>query len=151
MIKFLSKLPLFKLVYRQGGIDSFALAQKDILETMADDLDKRANELVDDKISLLLSAVDSKRIATFNEKTKQYFIGGELATNEQLAVLKQEADMIKTLSIWPILIETPKELAEQSMFVKGETLADLQKGRSMLYTIATQQKIVELFSGYTHR
>ncbi len=151
MIKFLSKLPLFKLVYRQGGIDSFALAQKDILDSMPDDLDKRANELIDSRLAELLSPIDHTHIATFNEKTKQYYIGSELADDAFLSNLKQEADMLKSFNLWKIIQETPKELAQRAMFVAGESVDDMKKGRSMLYTLDSQKRIVEMFSGYQQK
>ena len=34
------------------------------------------------------------------------------------------------------------------MFVAGESLDDMKKGRSILYTLASQQKIVDILKSY---
>lgn len=149
MIKFLSKLPLFKQVYRQGGIDSFALAQKDVLETMRDDLDKQAEELAKKKLNDLLSVVDVNKIVTVDKARGIVFIGGIKAEAGRLANLKSEAEFLLESDLWHLIHETPKELASRAMFVNGETLADLQKGKSMLYTLSTQKNIIETFKSYT--
>ncbi len=94
MIKWLCTLPFLKEIYRQGGIDSFHLAHKDIRETMRDDLDKQAEILAKKKLEDLLSVVDERKIITFNEREKSVYIGGLRATAEQLANLKQEAEAI---------------------------------------------------------
>lgn len=149
MIKFLLKLPLFKEVYRQGGIDSFALAQKDILETMRDDLDKQAEELAKKKLNDLLSVVDVNKIVTLDKTHGIVYIGGVKAEAGRLANLKAEAEFILESDLWHLIHETPKELASRAMFVNGETLADLQKGKSMLYTLSTQKNIVDTLKSFT--
>jgi hypothetical protein len=151
IINFLKRLPIFKQVYRQGGIDSFALAQKDILETMRDDLDKQAEELAKQKLNDLLSVVDAHKIVTLDKTHGIVFIGGIKAEAGRLANLRSEAEFILESDIWQLLYETPKELASRAMFVNGESLADLQKGKSMLYTLATQKNIIETFKGYVDK
>ena len=136
---------------RQGSMDAFEKAHADLMETRKDDIEERAKELVEERIAALLSPVDPKHIATYNEKTKQYYIGGELADDALLANLKQEADFLKETNLWKVLHETPKELAQKAMFVAGDSLDDMKKGRSMLYTLDTQKKIVDMFSGYQQR
>ena len=147
-MNFLKKLPLFKQVYRQGGIDSFALAQKDILETMRDDLDKQAQELAKKMLNDLLSIVDVTKIVTLDKAHGIIYIGGEKATEGRLSNLKSEAEFFLESDLWNLIYETPKELASRSMFVNGETLADLQKGKSMLYTLSTQKNIIDTLKGY---
>lgn len=148
MIKFLSKLPLFRAVYRQGGIDSFHLAHEDIRLTMRDDLDKQAEELVKDKLSKLLSVVDQRQIVTFSERMKAVFIGGIQATPEELVSLKAEAEMLSQLRLWQLLYETPKELAQRAMFMAGESIDDMKKGRAILYTLDTQRRIIDTLKSY---
>lgn len=134
--------------YKKGGIDSFPLAQKDILETMRDDLDKKAEELAKEKLMQLLSIVDENKIVTFNEKVGAVFIGGERATEGQLLNLKQEAEALMKFDLWALIYETPKKLAHLAMFVSGESVDDMKKGRSMLYTLSTQKRIIETFKAY---
>lgn len=148
LVKWLSNKPLFRDVYKQGGVDSFPLAQKDILETMADDLDKKAEELAKVKLNDLLSLVDSKSLVTLEKTRGLVFIGGERADENRLNNLKNEALFFMESDLWRLIYETPKELAQRAMFVAGESLDDLKKGRSMLYTLASQKKIIETFLSF---
>ena len=148
MISWLSTLPLFSRIYRQGGIDSFALAQKDILETMQDDLEKRADILAQEKVAKLLSNVDLGHIVKYDKSGRQIFIGEERATESQLANLKSEAEMIVSTNLWKLLHETPKELAQRALFMSGHTLDEMVKGRAILYTLATQETILNTFKSY---
>ena len=132
---------------KQGGIEAFPLAQKDILETMRDDLDKQAEELAKKKLNDLLSVVDQNGIVSITKQGVIY-IGMERPDEGRLANLKAEAEFLMQSDIWKLLQETPKKLAEQSMFVAGETIDDMKKGRSILYTLSSQQKIVDILKSY---
>lgn len=138
-------------VLRAGSIDAFHKAHADIRETMADDLDKKADELARDKLSKLLSVVDERMVATFSSTQKKVFIGGVEADAAQLGNLKAEAELLVASSLWPILYETPKRLAMKSMFESGESIDDMKKGRSVLYTLETQKKIIDMLKSYEPR
>lgn len=143
MKSWLLQTRLFSWAYRQGGIDSFPLAQKDILETMADDLEKRANELADNKLKELLSIVDISHVIEI--KGRQVFIGGELADQTKIANLKAEADFFTASELWKLLNETLKEDAQKTMFTVGEdAVKQLATGRTILYTLSLQRKVVDL-------
>lgn len=129
--------------YRRGGIDSFPLAQKDILETMRDDLDKQADLLAEEKLAKLLSPVDPNKILTFNDKTKQIYIGGVLSEDVQLKNLKSEADALASFALWDLLHNSIKSLAEKALFIEGDNLDTMKKGRTMLFTLSTQKKILD--------
>lgn len=145
MKDYLLKTKLFAWAYRQGGIDSFTLAQKDILETMRDDLDKQAEELADEKLAKMLSIVDEKMIVSAS-KTGTLLIGGERPDDARIANLKADADFLVESDIWKLLYETPKALSEKAMFCDdGKLDTQLLKGRAILYTLATQKKIVDIF------
>ncbi len=77
------------------------------------------------------------------------FIGGVKAEPMQLQNLKAEAEFLLNSSLWSILHETPKELAHRAMFVAGESLADMAKGRTVLYTLNTQKRILDMLMTYT--
>lgn len=145
MIKWLSKFPLLKEIYRQGGIDSFALAQRDILETMRDDLEKQAEELSKVKLAQLLSPVDLNQIVKYDKTGRLIYIGSETADEGRLGNLKSEAEMIFATNLWKLLTETPKELAQRAMFIAGDSIHDMTKGRAILYTISTQENILNTF------
>ncbi len=148
MIKWLSTLPLLKEIYRQGGIDSFPLAHKDIMETFQGDVEKRAEELAKEKLMAMLSIVDERSIVTFNEQQKAVFIGGVRCEPNQLASLKAEAIYFLNSDLWKLVHETPKELAMRAMFVSGDSIESMAKGRSILYTLATQKRILDTFKSY---
>lgn len=133
--------------YRDRAINEerpriFSLAQKDILETLANDTDKQAELLAQKKLKDLLSLIDEKDVISI--RGKQVLIGGEQLNDSQLANLRSEVEFLKASHIWTILNETPKKLAEQAMFVDdGKIENQLLKGRAILYTLATQKKILE--------
>jgi hypothetical protein len=133
--------------YKSGGVASFPLAQKDILETMRDDIDKQAEELAKKKLNDILSPIDMNAIASITQQGVIY-IGGTHPDDGRLTNLKAEAEFLMQSDIWQLLQETPKMLAEKAMFVSGEGLDDLKKGRSILYTLASQKKIVDLLKSY---
>ncbi len=135
---------------RQGAIDAFPLAQKDVLETMRDDIDEQAEELAKAKLAALLSPVDlSKIIAVTAQGVVK--IGGDKADEITLSNLKAEAEFFLQSELWHLIHETPKELAQRSMFVAGESLADMQRGKSILYCLSAQDNIVKVLSSYGKR
>lgn len=141
-----------KAEYRQGGIDSFPLAEKDILETMRDDLDKKADELAREKLSKLLSVIDEKLIVSFSEKLKAVFIGNERCDDSRLASLKAEAEYFLSSDLWKILNETPKRLAQKALFEDdGDSKVVHTKGRAILYTLDTQKRILETFKSFVKK
>ncbi len=150
MIKWLCTLPLLKEIYRQGGVDSFQHAREDVLEMFDYDVEKRAEELAKEKLEALLAVVDERKIISFSEREKAVYIGGERVTDpKMLSNLKSEADAIVNFDLWQVLTETPKRLAQKALFEddgKSEILH--AKGRSILYMLDTQQKIIKILRSY---
>lgn len=136
---------------RQGSIDAFEKAVEDLKETNVYETDKLATEIAEKKLNDLLSPVDLRKIVTLDKQRGIVFIGGEKAEDGRLSNLKSEAEFLLNSDIWALLSETPKELASRAMFVSGETLADLQKGKSILYMLSTQKNIIETLKGYIQR
>ncbi len=133
---------------RQGNIDAFVLAHKDILDTMQDDLNAQAEVLAKEKVATLLSVVDPTHIISWDKRTGIVKIGGERATEGQLGNLKSEAEYLSMSNLWKILYESPKQLAYINMFKEGDSIEFMRKGRSMLFTLETQKEIVELLKSY---
>ena len=131
-------------LYRKAFND----AREDLEETRLDDVEKRAIELAEKKLLGMLSVVDPNFIVTVDPTNGFVFIGGKKADAIQLNNLRSEAELLTAGTLWKLLYETPNKLAQDSMFVKGETLADMQKGKSMLYTLSTQKKIIDTFLSY---
>ncbi len=85
---------------------------------------------------------------TIDKQKGIIYVGGERIDVARLANLKAEADFFLASDLWTLLYETPKELAQRAMFVNGESLVDMQKGKSMLYTLSTQKNILETFKSF---
>jgi hypothetical protein len=144
-------LSFVKQALLDAEIEAFPKAQKDILETMRDELDEKAEELSKEKLSKLLSPVDLRSVVTLDKVHGVVFIGGERATEGRLNNLKNEAEFFEQSDLWKLIHETPKELAQRSMFVGSlgqEVKEELSKGRSMLYTLSQQQNIVDVFKSF---
>ena len=137
MIKFLSKLPVFKQVYQLGAVDYSPY--KDW---------KKIDERAEKKLNDLLSTVDMKSIVSLDKTHGIVYIGGERADEARLSNLKAEAEFFVQSELWHLIQETPKELAQRQMFVNSESLDDLRKGKSMLYLLSQQQNVINLFKGY---
>lgn len=141
-------LPFVTKAIREAEIQAFPKAQKDILETMNDEVDKKAEELAQVKLASLLSNVDLSKLFTMDKKTGLFYIGGKTADDRRLSNLKNEAEFLLQSDLWQVMYETTKELASRQMFVAGESLADMQKGKSILYTLDSQKKLVEKLGSY---
>lgn len=104
---------------------------------------------VDKRMNELLSPIDHKRIVTLDSKAGAIYIGGNRADEGRLLNLKQEAEALERFDLWGIIHETPKELAQRAMFVAGDSIEEMRKGRAMLYTLDTQRRILDTFKSYT--
>ncbi len=97
----------------------------------------------------LLSIVDEKMVVTFDPKSGAVYIGGERADAAKLNNLKQEAEFFMQSDLWKIINESVKELAHRAMFnADGDLEKLLLKGRSMLYLLDTQKRIVTTFKSF---
>lgn len=141
----LLKLWPLSWAYRQGGIDSFPLASKDIWETMKDEVEKRGKDHAKVLLNDLLSPINWDAVVTVDSKRGIILVGGEQLDDSKLNNLKSEAEFFMASDLWKILGETPKALAERSMFIEGDSVDFLKKGRSMLYTLSSQQKVIDTF------
>ncbi len=111
---------------------------------------KPLKEQVEQRLIEMLSPVDWRLVVSQHETNKKLiYVGGELLDASRMANLQSEADFLVNSEIWKLLNETPKALAEKAMFVNGETFDDIKKGRAMLFHLANQKKIVDLFRTYT--
>jgi hypothetical protein len=109
---------------------------------------KSIDDLANEKLASLLSIVDPAKIVTVDKPRGIVYIGGVRVDNNRLANLKAEAEFFLASDLWSLIYETPKELAQRTMFVSSETLVDLQKGKSMLFTLSSQKNIIDIFKSY---
>lgn len=137
---------LFHWAYRQGGIDSFTLVEKDLLETMRDDVAKQADVIAKESMASLLSVLNDADIVSRETRSGALLIGGKPVDESTLANIKAEAEFLVHSELWGLLYETPKKLAYQAMFVDDGTIENqLIKGRAILYMLDSQKRIVDLF------
>ncbi len=97
------------------------------------------------ELAKLLSPIDWSKVVSVDKSTRQVLIGGKTADAGRLASLKSEAELFLQSDLWQLMYETPKALAQEEMFVKGESLESLQKGRSMLYTLDALKNVLMAF------
>lgn len=128
---------------REASIDAFTKAIKDLEETNVYDIDTKAQELATQKLQSLLSVIDWNKVLKVNHKTKQLYVGEVMVDANRLSNLKAEANFLLESDIWNLLCETPKAEAQSSMFIKGETLDDMKKGKIMLFVLDQQRQILE--------
>lgn len=127
----------------------FALAQKDVLETMADDLEKRADVLAIKKLKelLWLSAIPE----VVETKAGRVFINGEPADSQRVSNLKAEADFFAASDLWKVLNDTMNDDAQRTMFVLGEDAPkQLATGRTILYTLSVQKSAIDRLQKVIH-
>lgn len=136
---------------RQGSIDAFVKAHADLKETLVENIEDRADELSQKKLQELLSVIDESQVVALDSKKGLIYLGGVLADEGKLVNLKAEAEFLVNSEIWKIINHTIRELAQRSMFVQGESLDDLKKGRSMLFLLDSQNNIVKILKSYTQR
>ena len=141
-------LPQIQDELRAREIAAFKAAQKDVLDTMADDLEKRAKELMEEKLANMMSPINWQQVVSFNERQGSIFIGEKRADNAELQNLKAEAEMLMTSRLWQLLYETPNALAQQIMFRTGEDMDAFKKGRAIIFHLDSQKKILDILKSY---
>lgn len=134
---------------RQIYQDAFKHAREDLKETNIEDIDTKAKELSDKRLKEMLSLVDYNYVVSIDKKHGFLYLGKEKADVITLNNLKAEAEFLSNSLIWKLLCETPKELAQESMFKSSESLDDLKKGKAMLYHLDSQNNIINTLKGYT--
>lgn len=115
----------------------------EITPELEEEIRVRAESQSFDILNSLLSNVDLNRIVSLDKARGIVYIGGKQADRGRLTNLKAEAEFLMQSDLWKLLQETPRELAQRAMFVDSESIDDLKKGKSILYTLSTQQKIVD--------
>lgn len=130
-------------LYRKAFRDALA----DFEETRVIDIDTKAKELMESEMMKMLCAVDMNHVVKVDKQRKIIFSGEEQLDAASIQSLKAEAELIMSTRLWKMLSETPRELAHKALFIEGENLDTMKKGRSMLYLLRTQQNIIDIFRG----
>lgn len=131
------------------GVESERAIQKAMqLRYNPEPVQSSGNE-INNRLNALLSNADLHKIVTLDKAKGIIYIGGEKADNARLSNLKSEAEAILSFELWGLLHNTPKELAQKAMFLEGDDITQMRKGRTILYTLSTQNNILELLKSYT--
>jgi hypothetical protein len=96
----------------------------------------------------LLSIVDINAIVTIDKSTGIVYIGGKRAEENRLANLKSEAMMLLQSDLWKNSLRNSERTCATQMFISSESIDDMKKGKSMLYTLSTQKNIIDVFNSY---
>ncbi len=91
----------------------------------------------------LLCAVNLNDCFTWNEQTKQGFLGGQKITEAQKRSLQEEAKSIERTLLWQVMTNTLGDIARKVMFEKSESFEDMRWGKAILYAVDLQKKIIE--------
>lgn len=135
--------------YRDEKIrNAFVTAHKDIMSTMKDDLDAQAEQLAKEKLSKLLSNVDLSRVVRLDRTKGILYIGDKRAEESRLANLKSEVEFLLESDLWGLLCQTPRELAQRAMFIEGNDLDQMTKGRAILFTLSSQENILNILKSF---
>lgn len=105
-------------------------------------------ELVNERLKALFTPINLRDVVTLDKKGGIIYIGGVRADDSRLQNLHAEAEFFMESDLWRVINETAKQLAQMSMFVAGDSIEDMKKGRAVLFTLDSQQKIVGLFKNY---
>lgn len=142
--KWFASLPWAKELKEKERGEAFKLAHQDFMATMDEEIDRRAEVLSEKKVANLLSVVDWDMVISKDMKTGVLYLGTEPIETARLANLHSEANLIADMDLWKILVHTARGIAHKAMFVEGENIDAMRKGRSMLYTLDSQEKVIRL-------
>ena len=140
-----------KLEEPNYAVRLFKNARDDVKEEYQENIEDRAQELMEQRLRDMLSIVDYRKVVTLDKTKGILYIGGERVDEGRLANLYAEAQFLMESDIWGLLNETPKELAHQALFKVSESLDDLKKGKSILYVLNAQQNIVDILKSYQRK
>ncbi len=99
----------------------------------------------------LLMPFDERLIITYDKKTGLIFVGGKRLEEPTIMNLKAESEFFKNSQLWKIINESLKSQAQKTMFENSTTFEDMMTGKMMLYDLSFQNKILDIFIGYTQK
>lgn len=71
-------------------------------------------------------------------------IGGEKATETEIANLKNEAQMIEGTRMWKLMMETTTAAAEESIFKSSKNIEDIHYGKAMLFNLSVLKNMLSV-------
>ena len=102
-------------------------------------------------LNKLLVVPDINQVITFRKDNLGRMIvnlGGEQASDNEVASIKEEIKFIEQTHIWQIYQNTLAEQARQKMFEKSESWEDMYCGKMMLYNLEIMRNINEIVKSW---
>ena len=96
----------------------------------------------------LLNAVVVDDVVQVNERTKEVFINGVIATTDELRSLSAEVKGLEKMRVWSLMTGTVKHIAKDKVFNKSLKFEDVMYGKSMLFCVETIESIASVFKKY---
>lgn len=90
----------------------------------------------------LLPTFDVKDIISF-DSFGHLFIEGQRATNQQILNLQAEVNIFQESELWKYMNANLNKHVSKLVFEKSETMTDLIVGKTILYTLDIQFKMME--------
>jgi hypothetical protein len=124
---------------------AFKFARKDVEETMKEETNDKVEEMAKKKLSDALGFVDENYILTHNKEKGLIFLAGERLDPSLVANLKQEAELMASMSLWKVFNNSLGDIARKTMFEKSESFEDMRSGKMMLYNLSLMNNIIKIF------
>ncbi len=121
--------------FTQGFSDGYAMGRKHEKAAQADNVQVEV-------IPRELPPIDLGHVLT-SDKTGHLYLNGVLVDQKLQKDLVHEASLIRNTRIWDILSNTLKQNAQLTMFNHSKDMQDLMNGKTILYTIDTQENIIK--------
>lgn len=90
----------------------------------------------------LLNAIIVEDVLTVDKG--RIFLGDELITDNERHNLREEIKFIEKTRFWQICQETLKATAQEKMFNKSVDFDDMKFGKTMLYNLDIQRKLIDI-------
>lgn len=107
--------------------------------------DQNIDELINERISLLLGTVDSRKIIKSDPKTGIVYMDDKMLDQATIQNYKQEAELMNQLGLWKAIEETVKASAQKRIFVDSKDMNDVLAGKMALYNLDLIKKILTVF------
>lgn len=118
------------------------------LEQMKKNIDKLAYS----KLCELNYAVDPEKVLTAMQdregKAVQIKLGDRILNKTEIRNLQEQVRFYRESQLIQILQNTPKEMAQKTMFVKSETYDDMKSGKMLILAVDIQDKILKAIESF---
>lgn len=129
----------------EGSKDAFEKAREDLEEMMVETDKDKIEARVEERLAEMLFGNSPKDIMTTNTQG-HLFINGERADEVKVSNLKAEAEFFMTSELWKIIHDSINTSTQKDLFVSSQSIADIQRGKTILYTLSVQNNMIKLLN-----